>query len=56
VLGYDAATLKQVAAFNSTPNGQRGGIWQSGNGPATTGNGVIFVGVGNGSFDPSLQN
>jgi hypothetical protein len=56
VLGYDAATLKQVAAFNSTPNGQKGGIWQSGNGPATTGNGVIFVGVGNGSFDPSLQN
>jgi hypothetical protein len=56
VLGYSAATLKQVAAFNSTPNGQGGGIWQSGNGPATTGNGVIFVGVGNGSFDPSRQN
>ena len=56
VLGYDAATLKRVAAFNSTPNGQAGGIWQSGNGPATTGNGAIFVGVGNGSFDPSQQN
>ena len=56
VLGYDAATLKQVAVFNSTPNGQEGGIWQSGNGPATTGNGAIFVGVGNGSFDPSQQN
>jgi hypothetical protein len=29
---------------------------QSGNGPATTGNGVLFVGAGNGSFEPSQQN
>jgi hypothetical protein len=56
LLAYDAATLKQLAAFNSTPNGQEGGIWQSGNGPAATGNGAIFVGIGNGSFDPSQKN
>ena len=55
LLAYDAATLQQLAAFNSTPNGQEGGIWQGGNGPAATA-GAIFVGVGNGSFDASREN
>lgn len=51
LLGYDAATLQQVAIFNATPNGSRGGIWQSGGGPSADASGNIFVITGNGTFD-----
>jgi len=51
VLGYDAASLKQVAAFNDTPNGSAAGIWQSGCGPAVDSAGRLFVASGNGTFD-----
>ncbi|HJY88158.1 MAG TPA: hypothetical protein VKE24_15090 [Candidatus Acidoferrales bacterium] len=54
VLGYDAATLRQVAVFNATPNGSRGGIWQSANGPAADSSGNIFVVTGNGTFDANV--
>ena len=36
LLAYDALTLGQTAAFNTTPNGSEGGIWQSGNGPSAS--------------------
>jgi hypothetical protein len=51
LLAYDALTLEQKAAFNTTPNGAEGGIWQSGNGPSASASGDIFVGIGNGTFD-----
>jgi hypothetical protein len=51
LLAYDALTLAQRAVFNATPNGSAGGIWQSGNGPAATSVGKIFIGIGNGTFD-----
>ena len=51
LLGYDAATLQQVAAFNATPNGAQGGIWQTGGGPSADSAGNIFVITGNGTFD-----
>jgi hypothetical protein len=51
VLGYDAATLQQVAVFNDSPNGSQGGIWLSGNGPAADASGNVFVISGNGTFD-----
>lgn len=51
LLAYDAQTLVQKAAFNTTPNGDGGGIWQSGNGPAAAPSGKIFIGIGNGPFD-----
>jgi hypothetical protein len=51
LLAYDALTLAQKAAFNATPNGSAGGIWQSGNGPSASASGNIFVGIGNGTFD-----
>ncbi len=50
VLAYDALTLVQKAAFNATPNGSEGGIWQSGNGPSASQYGNIFIGIGNGTF------
>ena len=54
VIGYHAADLTQAPVlFNSTPDGARGGIWQSGTGPAADSGGNIYVITGNGDFDPS---
>jgi len=50
VMGYDAATLKRFAVWNTTPNGGLGGVWQSGTGMASDGRYVFFV-TGNGSYD-----
>jgi hypothetical protein len=51
VIGYDETTLAQVAAFSVTPNGDQGGIWQSGDGLAADTQGNIFFMSGNGTFD-----
>jgi Legume lectin domain/Chitobiase/beta-hexosaminidase C-terminal domain len=50
LLSYNATTLAQVAAFNSSPNGKGNGIWQSGEGlAADVVNGVprLFIVTGN---------
>ncbi|HXQ25690.1 MAG TPA: IPT/TIG domain-containing protein, partial [Candidatus Acidoferrales bacterium] len=51
VLGYDATTLQQVMAFNTTPNNVGGGIWHSGGGLATDSAGNIYFSTGNGVFN-----
>lgn len=51
LLGYDAATMQQTSAFDDTPGGQGGGIWQSGGGPSADSNHNAFVITGNGTFD-----
>jgi hypothetical protein len=53
VMSYDAATLKQLAVFNTTPNGTLGGVWQAGNGLATDSAGNIYFATGDGTFDAS---
>jgi outer membrane protein assembly factor BamB len=55
VMAYDACTLKQKSVLNLTPNGDEGAIWQSGAGPAADPQGNIYVMLGNGDFDPSLD-
>ncbi len=52
VFGYNATTLALVALFNDTPNGQEGGIWQGGQGPAADSQGNLYLLTGNGSFSP----
>src|SRR5439155_12432239 len=51
IMAYNAATLKQTAAFCVTPDGRDGGIWQSGRGPAVDPDGNIYFEVGNGDWD-----
>jgi hypothetical protein len=51
VLGYNAATLQQTMAFNTTPNAFGGGIWQSGGGLASDATGNIYFTTSNGTFD-----
>lgn len=55
VMAYDARTLKQRSVLNLTPNGDEGAIWQSGAGPAADPQGNIYVMLGNGDFDSSLD-
>jgi len=51
IMGYDASTLMQVIVWNSTPNGQQGGIWMSGASLSADSVGNIFAVTGNGTFD-----
>ena len=51
LLGYNASTLKQVLAFNASPNAGDSGIWQSGAGPVSDATGNIYLNTGNGGFD-----
>ncbi len=57
LLGYSATTLRQVAVYNTTPNGREGGIWQAGQGPAADADegGAIYVITGNGTFKPDTS-
>ncbi|HEY1865595.1 MAG TPA: hypothetical protein VGG55_00895, partial [Candidatus Acidoferrales bacterium] len=48
---YNGAAFAQVAVFCTTPNGEHGGIWQSGAPPSTDANGNIFAVTSNGTFD-----
>ncbi|HEX2573326.1 MAG TPA: hypothetical protein VH877_27505 [Polyangia bacterium] len=51
LLAYDAATLHQTNAFNTTPNGQQGSIWQSGQAPSVDEQGNVYVISANGTTD-----
>jgi len=55
IMAYDATTLARTAALNVTPNGEAGGIWQGGAGPAFDADGNMFIATGNGSFDGNRQ-
>jgi hypothetical protein len=53
IFGYNASSLSRVSVYCSTPNGQGGGVWLAGGGPAADVNGNVFVVTGNGGFDAS---
>ena len=54
IFGYNAQDLQQQKiVFNTTPNGDEGGIWMAGQGPAVDSTGDIYVITGNGKFDPA---
>lgn len=55
VIALSATTLKRVSALCLTPNGTEGSIWMTGNGPAVGPDGDIYLLMGNGTFDPTLD-
>lgn len=48
VMGFNASTMTQVAAWNASVNSRASGIWQAGQPPAVDGSGNVFVATGNG--------
>lgn len=53
VFSYNAATLQQVAIFNTTPDTWGGATWQSGQGLAADGTGIYLM-TANGHFDGDI--
>ncbi len=49
LMGYDASTLAQKYTYASVLNGDRAGIWMSGQPPAVDDNGNIYLTTGNGT-------
>lgn len=52
---YNGTAFRLVGVFNTTPDGQEGGIWMSGAGPAADSQGNIYLTTGNGTFDLAQQ-
>ena len=50
VMAYDAHTLAQTAVFNTSPDAEESGIWQSDNAPAADEEGNVYAATGNGRF------
>jgi hypothetical protein len=50
VMAYDKRTLKQSAAFNTSPGSGESGIWQADMAPAADNAGNIYFATGNGNF------
>ena len=53
---YDVKDFSLQAIWTPTPDGTNAGIWQSGRGPATDGDGFVYVVIGDGDFNASKQN
>ena len=53
-MAYDARTLAQTAAFNTSPDAGESGVWQSDNGPAADEDGNVYVATGNGKFTAAV--
>jgi hypothetical protein len=52
LIAYDAASLQQLAVFNTAPTQKAGaGIWQSGFGPAADDDGDVYFATADGQFD-----
>jgi len=54
IIGYNESTLAQTNVLNLTPNGNDGGIWMAGAGPAADAAGNVYLLTGNGTFDTTL--
>ena len=49
IIGYNASTLSQQIVYCDTPDGEAGGLWESGMGIAADAAGNLFVTSGNGT-------
>jgi len=48
IIGFSASNLARTIVFNTTPNGQRGGIW---GGPLASDGTFVYTAIGNGTWD-----
>jgi outer membrane protein assembly factor BamB len=56
VMAYDVQTLQQKDAFNTTPDGKKGAIWQSGRGLVADAWGNVFLMTSNGErYDAKIN-
>jgi hypothetical protein len=56
VMAYSASNVQQqIAVFNTTLNGEKGGIWQSGAGLAEDSHGSVYLMSGNGTYNGSTD-
>lgn len=51
MMAYDSHSLKQLAAFDATPDADDGGFWAGDTGPAADNEGNVYAATGNGRFD-----
>lgn len=51
MMAYDSHSLKQLAAFDATPDASDGGFWAGDTGPAADSEGNVYAATGNGRFD-----
>jgi len=54
-IGYNETTLKQTTVFNYEPNGSDASPWNAGAGPTVDAQGNIYISLGNGAFDSTLN-
>jgi hypothetical protein len=55
IMAYDAATLQQRGVYLTTPDGGRGGVWQSGQGLIADSSGNVYAMTGNGTCDADVD-
>jgi hypothetical protein len=48
---YNGHAFQKIGVYNTTPDGQEGGIWMSGAGPAADAQGNVYLTTSNGTFD-----
>lgn len=55
VIAYSENTLQQTAVINFAPNGADASPWNAGAGPAADVSGNVYLALGNGTFDSTLD-
>lgn len=55
MIAYSESNLKQSAVLDYAPNGSEGALWNAGAGPAADTSGNVYVALGNGSFEATLN-
>jgi len=55
LMAYNGKTLAQLSTFDFAPNGSEAAPWNAGAGPAADSAGNIYISLGNGTFDTTLN-
>ncbi len=55
MMTYNQTTLAQTAALDFVPNGSDAAPWNAGAGPAADPSGNVYISLGNGTFDTTLN-